>query len=82
MTLISKEEIRKRVKAIVLSKLLVDEDELTPDTNFTNDLGANSLDMVELVMEYEKEFGISIPNSDAECFETLQDVYDYLESIY
>lgn len=82
MTLISKEEIRKRVKAIVLSKLLVDEDELTPDANFTNDLGANSLDMVELVMEYEKEFGISIPDSDAERFETLQDVYDYLESIY
>lgn len=81
MTQISKEEIKKRVKAIVLNKLLVDEEELTPDANFTNDLGANSIDMVELVMEYEREFGISIPDSGAECFETLQDVYDYLENI-
>jgi len=56
------DSIRERVKAIVIDKLGVDEDEVTLDANFTNDLGADSLDMVELIMEAEKEFGIGIPD--------------------
>ena len=59
-------EIASRVKAIIVDKLGVEESEVTNEASFTNDLGADSLDTVELIMEFEKEFGISIPEDQAE----------------
>ena len=71
-------EIEARVKAIIVDKLGVDESEVTPNASFTNDLGADSLDTVELIMELEKEFGISIPDDQAEKISTVQDAIDYI----
>ena len=71
-------EIEARVKAIIVDKLGVDESEVTPSASFTNDLGADSLDTVELIMELEKEFGISIPDDQAEKISTVQDAIDYI----
>ena len=71
-------EIEARVKAIIVDKLGVDESEVTPAASFTNDLGADSLDTVELIMELEKEFGISIPDDQAEKISTVQDAVDYI----
>ena len=59
-------DITSRVKAIIVDKLGVDESEVTPEATFTNDLGADSLDTVELIMELEKEFNITIPDDQAE----------------
>ena len=59
-------EVASRVKAIIVDKLSVEETEVTNEASFTNDLGADSLDTVELIMEFEKEFGISIPDDQAE----------------
>ena len=58
-------EIESKVKAIIVDKLGVDEADVNPEASFTNDLGADSLDTVELIMEFEKEFGISIPDDKA-----------------
>ena len=71
-------EIEARVKAIIVDKLGVDESEVTANASFTNDLGADSLDTVELIMELEKEFGISIPDDQAEKISTVQDAVDYI----
>ena len=71
-------EIEARVKAIIVDKLGVDESEVTSTASFTNDLGADSLDTVELIMELEKEFGISIPDDQAEKISTVQDAIDYI----
>ena len=71
-------EIEARVKAIIVDKLGVDESEVTPNASFTNDLGADSLDTVELIMEFEKEFGMSIPDDQAEKISTVQDAVDYI----
>ena len=71
-------EIEARVKAIIVDKLGVDESEVTPNASFTNDLGADSLDTVELIMELEKEFGMSIPDDQAETIATVQDAIDYI----
>jgi acyl carrier protein len=60
-------EIAEKVKAIIVDKLSVDESEVTMEASFTNDLGADSLDTVELIMEFEKEFDISIPDDQADC---------------
>jgi acyl carrier protein len=62
-----------RVKAIIVDKLGVDENEVTPEASFTNDLGADSLDTVELIMEFEKEFNIGIPDDQAENIGTVGD---------
>ena len=62
-------EIESKVKAIIVDKLGVDEAEVKPEASFTNDLGADSLDTVELIMEFEKEFGISIPDDKAETMQ-------------
>ena len=59
-------EIASRVKAIIVDKLAVEESEVTPEASFTNDLGADSLDTVELIMDFEKEFGVSIPDDQTE----------------
>ena len=66
-------EIASRVKAIIVDKLGVEESEVTNEASFTNDLGADSLDTVELIMEFEKEFGISIPDDQAEKIQTVGD---------
>ena len=66
-------EIESKVKAIIVDKLGVDEAEVKPEASFTNDLGADSLDTVELIMEFEKEFGISIPDDKAEKIGTVGD---------
>ena len=66
-------EIESKVKAIIVDKLGVDEAEVKPEASFTNDLGADSLDTVELIMEFEKEFSISIPDDKAEKIATVGD---------
>jgi len=72
-------DINSRVKAIIVDKLGVDENEVTPTASFTNDLGADSLDTVELIMEFEKEFGITIPDDAAEKISTVGDAIAYVE---
>lgn len=72
-------EIASRVKAIIADKLNVDENEVTEAAEFTKDLGADSLDTVELIMEFEKEFGIQIPDDKAEGIATVQDAISYIE---
>ena len=73
-------EIASRVKAIIVEKLGVEESEVTPQASFTNDLGADSLDTVELIMEFEKEFGISIPDDQAEKISTVGDAITHIEA--
>ncbi len=73
------QDVESKVKAIIVDKLGVDESEVTADANFTNDLGADSLDTVELIMEFEKEFDISIPDEDAENIATVGSAIKYLE---
>ncbi len=72
-------DISSRVKAIIVDKLGVDENEVTPEASFTNDLGADSLDTVELIMEFEKEFNIAIPDDQAEKIGTVGDAITYIE---
>ena len=72
-------EIASRVKAIIVDKLGVEESEVTETASFTNDLGADSLDTVELIMEFEKEFGISIPDDQVEKIGTVGDAVSYIE---
>jgi len=73
-------EIESKVKAIIVEKLGVDESEVTPEASFTNDLGADSLDTVELIMEFEKEFNVSIPDEQAEKIGTVGQAIAYLEN--
>ena len=73
-------EVAERVKAINVDKLSVEETEVTNEASFTNDLGADSLDTVELIMEFEKEFGISIPDDQAEKITTVGDAIAYIEA--
>ena len=73
-------EIAARVKAIIVDKLGVEESEVTNDASFTNDLGADSLDTVELIMEFEKEFGLTIPDDQAEKIGTVGDAISYIEA--
>jgi acyl carrier protein len=73
-------DITAKVKEIVVSKLGVDEAQVTPEASFINDLGADSLDTVELVMEFEKAFNIQIPDEDAEKISTVGDAINYLKS--
>mgnify|MGYP002546211726 FL=1 len=73
-------EVAERVKAIIVDKLSVEETEVTNEASFTNDLGADSLDTVELIMEFEKEFGISIPDDQAEKIVTVGDAISYVEA--
>jgi acyl carrier protein len=72
-------DIASRVKAIIVDKLGVDESEVTNEASFTNDLGADSLDTVELIMEFEKEFNIAIPDDQAEKISTVGDAIKYIE---
>ena len=72
-------EVQEKVVKIIVDKLGVKESEVTPEATFTGDLGADSLDTVELVMEFEKEFGIEVADEDAEKFQTVGDVISYIE---
>ncbi|MBT8189975.1 MAG: acyl carrier protein [Saprospiraceae bacterium] len=72
--------IADKVKQIIIDKLGVDEAEINNDASFTNDLGADSLDTVELIMEFEKEFDIAIPDEEAEKIQTVGEAVTYLES--
>ena len=74
------EEIAERVKAIIVDKLGVNETEVKPEATFAQDLGADSLDTVELIMEFEKEFGITIPGDKAEGITTVGDAISYIEA--
>jgi len=73
-------DIATKVKAIIVDKLGVDEKEVTPTASFTNDLGADSLDTVELIMEFEKEFNIAIPDDQAEKIGTVGEAISYIEA--
>ena len=72
-------DIAAKVKAIIVDKLGVDESEVTPEASITNDLGADSLDTVELIMEFEKEFNLAIPDDQAETIVTVGDAVKYVE---
>lgn len=72
----TEEEIVKQVKAIIVDKLGVEESEVTESANFTNDLGADSLDTVELLMEFERVFGIKIPDGETSTIATVKDAID------
>ncbi len=73
-------EIASRVKSIIVDKLGVEESEVTNEASFTNDLGADSLDTVELIMEFEKEFNISIPDDQAEKITNVGEAIAYIET--
>ena len=73
-------DIATKVKAIIVDKLGVDESEVTPEASFTNDLGADSLDTVELIMEFEKVFDIAIPDDQAEKISTVGEAIAYIEN--
>ena len=72
-------DVATKVKAIIIDKLGVDEGEVTDSASFTNDLGADSLDTVELIMEFEKEFDIQIPDDKAENIATVKDAISFIE---
>ena len=74
-------DITSRVKAIIADKLDVEVTEVTPEASFTNDLGADSLDTVELIMEFEKEFNIQIPDDQAEKIQTVGHAIAYIEEV-
>ncbi|MDR1346092.1 MAG: acyl carrier protein [Bacteroidales bacterium] len=73
-------EIIEKVQAIIAEKLSVDVADVTPEKSFTNDLGADSLDTVELIMEFEKEFGLSIPDDQAEKIVTVGDAINFIQA--
>src|SRR3954471_11770476 len=72
--------VADKVKSIIVEQLGVDEEEVTPDASFVDDLGADSLDTVELVMAFEEEFGIEIPDEEAEKITRVKEAVDYIES--
>src|ERR1700750_1566420 len=72
--------VSDKVKSIIVEQLGVDEEEVTPDASFVDDLGAASLDTVELVMGFEEEFGIEIPDEDAEKITRVKEAVEYIES--
>ena len=73
-------DIKSRVISIIVDKLGVEEGEVTAEASFTNDLGADSLDTVELIMEFEREFDVSIPDEKAEEIQTVGDAISFLEA--
>ncbi len=73
-------DVNSRVISIIVDKLGVEESEVTIEASFTNDLGADSLDTVELIMEFEKEFNLSIPDEEAEKIETVGDAIKHIEA--
>jgi acyl carrier protein len=74
-------DIQKKVTDIIVDKLGVEESQVTPEASFTADLNADSLDTVELIMEFEKEFGVSIPDEDTQKINCVKDVIEYIEKL-
>ena len=74
-------DIQKKVTDIIVDKLGVEESQVTLNASFTADLNADSLDTVELIMEFEKEFGVSIPDEDTQKINTVKDVIEYIEKL-
>jgi acyl carrier protein len=72
--------VAEKVKQIIVEQLGVDENQVEPSASFVDDLGADSLDIVELVMAFEEAFGLDIPDEDAEKIKTVKDAIDYIES--
>ncbi len=72
-------DVEAKVKEIIMDKLGVEESQINPEASFTNDLGADSLDIVELVMGFESEFNLSIPDEDAEKISTVGNAIDYIK---
>lgn len=72
--------VADKVKSIIVEQLGVDEEEVTPDASFVDDLGADSLDQVELIMAFEEEFGIEIPDEDAEKISRVKEAVEYIEA--
>ena len=72
--------VAEKVKGIIVEQLGVDEEEVTPDASFVDDLGADSLDTVELVMAFEEEFNLEIPDEDAEKITRVKEAVEYIES--
>ena len=75
-----REEILEKVKAVIVDQLNVEDDDVIEDASFVDDLGADSLDIVELVMALEEEFGISIPDEEAESIKTVGDAVSYIQA--
>ncbi|MEN3185820.1 MAG: acyl carrier protein [Candidatus Caldatribacteriaceae bacterium] len=73
-------DVFSKVKEIIVDQLGIDEEEVTPDASFIDDLGADSLDIVELIMAFEEEFDIEIPDEDAEKITTVGEAVEYIES--
>lgn len=71
-------KMEEKIRAIIIDQLFVDPSEVTPESNFKEDLGADSLEVIELVMQFEEEFDIQIPDEDVEKIVTVQDAYDYI----
>ena len=74
------EKMLDKIRELVVEQLGVEPDQVTPEANFVDDLGADSLDTVELVMAFEEEFGVEIPDTDAEKIKTVQDIINYVDS--
>ena len=73
-------DIEQRVKEIIVNQLNVNEEQITPEASFIDDLGADSLDTVELIMAFEEEFGCEIPDEEAEKIQTVQDAVTYIDA--
>jgi len=73
-------EVLDKIKEIIADQLGIDEDEVVPEASFIDDLGADSLDIVELIMAFEEEFDMEIPDEDAEKIKTVQNVLDYIKN--
>jgi len=73
-------EVLDRIKQIIADQLGIDEDQIVPEASFIDDLGADSLDIVELIMAFEEEFDMEIPDEDAEKIKTVQDAIDYIKN--
>jgi acyl carrier protein len=78
--ILRRKKMLDKIREIVVEQLGVDAEQVTPEANFVEDLGADSLDTVELIMAFEEEFDVEIPDTDAEKIKTVQDVMDYIES--
>ena len=78
--MMSAKKIEEEVRKIIVNQLDINEEEVTPDASFTDDLGADSLDLVELVMAMEEKFDIDIPDEDAEGITTVQKALDYIDN--